>query len=74
MQPSIYFFITEATLTVLSPLTLFQNVLLDNGCCLLEQTNRFIRVWCLSHMRAAKAQASLLVRAGSPEPSHLAFA
>ena len=74
MQPTIYFFITEATLTVLSPLTVFQNVLLDKGCCLQEQTNQLIRVWYISHFRAAKAQASLRICTGSSEPSHLAFA
>ena len=30
------------------------------------------RIWCLSHMRAAKVQASLRIRAVSPDPSLLA--
>ena len=32
-----------------------------------------MRLWYLSHRRAAKAQASLRVRAVSPDPSLLAY-
>ena len=35
-------------------------------------TDRVKRIWYLSHMRAAKVQASLRIRAVSPEPSLLA--
>ena len=35
-------------------------------------TDRVKRIWFLSHMRAAKVQASLRIRAVSPEPSLLA--
>ena len=52
-------------------------------CCTLPQLNTFPqlplhdmdrvkRIWYLSHMRAAKVQASLRIRAVSPEPSLLA--
>ena len=34
--------------------------------------NRVKRIWYLSHVRAAKVQASLRMRAVSPEPSLLA--
>ena len=34
--------------------------------------DRVKRIWYLSHMRAAKVQASLRIRAVSPEPSLLA--
>ena len=34
--------------------------------------DRVKQIWCLSHMRAAKVQASLRVRAVSPEPPLLA--
>ena len=34
--------------------------------------DRVKRIWCLSSMRAAKVQASLRIRAVSPEPSLLA--
>ena len=34
--------------------------------------DRVKRIWYLSHMRAAKVQASLCIRAVSPEPSLLA--
>ena len=34
--------------------------------------DRVKRIWSLSHMRAAKVQASLRIRAVSPEPSLLA--
>ena len=34
--------------------------------------DRVKRIWCLSPMRAAKVQASLRIRAVSPEPSLLA--
>ena len=34
--------------------------------------DRVKRIWCLSHMRAAKVQASLRIRAVSPEPPLLA--
>ena len=34
--------------------------------------DRVKRIWYLSHMRAAKVQASLHIRAVSPEPSLLA--
>ena len=36
------------------------------------QLNRVKRIWYLSHMRAKKVQASLRIRAVSPEPSLLA--
>ena len=36
------------------------------------QMDRVKRIWYLSHMRAAKVQASLRIRAVSPEPSLLA--
>ena len=36
--------------------------------------DRVKRIWYLSHMRAAKVQASLRIRAVSPEPSLLAQA
>ena len=35
--------------------------------------DRVKRIWYLSHMRAAKVQASLRIRAVSPEPSLLAY-
>ena len=35
--------------------------------------DRVKRIWYLSHMRAAKVQVSLRVRAVSPEPSLLAY-
>ena len=38
----------------------------------LLQLDRVKRIWCLSPMRAAKVQASLRIRAVSPEPSLLA--
>ena len=37
-----------------------------------KHTNRVKRIWYLSHMRAAKVQASLRIRAVSPEPPLLA--
>ena len=37
-----------------------------------DKMDRVKRIWCLSHMRAAKVQASLRIRAVSPEPSLLA--
>ena len=37
-----------------------------------RQLDRVKRIWYLSHMRAAKVQASLRIRAVSPEPSLLA--
>ena len=37
-----------------------------------EYMGRVKRIWYLSHMRAAKAQASLRIRAVSPEPPLLA--
>ena len=37
-----------------------------------EQLGRVKRIWCLSPMRAAKVQASLRIRAVSPEPPLLA--
>ena len=40
---------------------------------LLEQLGRAKRIWYLSPMRAAKVQASLRIRAVSPEPSLLAY-
>ena len=36
------------------------------------EVDRVKRIWYLSHMRAAKVQASLRIRAVSPEPSLLA--
>ena len=51
---------------------------LENGChgCTLrvdlDQLDRVKRIWYLSPMRAAKVQASLRIRAVSPEPSLLA--
>ena len=38
----------------------------------LSYMDRVKRIWCLSHMRAAKVQASLRIRAVSPEPPLLA--
>ena len=38
----------------------------------LDQMDRVKRIWYLSPMRAAKVQASLRIRAVSPEPSLLA--
>ena len=35
--------------------------------------DRVKRIWYLSHMRAAKVQASLRIRAVSPEPPLLAY-
>ena len=40
------------------------------GCYYLDRVKR---IWYLSLMRAAKVQASLRIRAGSPEPSLLAY-
>ena len=40
-----------------------------NACFHLDRVKR---IWYLSHMRAAKVQASLRIRAVSPEPSLLA--
>ena len=37
-----------------------------------QHMGRVKRIWCLSPMRAAKVQASLRIRAVSPEPSLLA--
>ena len=37
-----------------------------------DHLDRVKRIWYLSHMRAAKVQASLRIRAVSPEPSLLA--
>ena len=37
-----------------------------------DHLGRFQRIWCLSPMRAAKVQASLRIRAVSPEPLLLA--
>ena len=39
----------------------------------LQYMDRVKRIWYLSHMRAAKVQASLRIRAVSPEPSLLAY-
>ena len=39
----------------------------------IKQLDRVKRIWCLSPMRAAKVQASLRIRAVSPEPSLLAY-
>ena len=38
----------------------------------MQYMDRVKRIWYLSHMRAAKVQASLRIRAVSPEPSLLA--
>ena len=38
----------------------------------ISQMDRVKRIWYLSHMRAAKVQASLRIRAVSPEPPLLA--
>ena len=43
-----------------------------NGICFQMHMDRVKRIWYLSHMRAAKVQASLRIRAVSPEPSLLA--
>ena len=44
-----------------------------NKCCtLIYNMDRVKRIWYLSPMRAAKVQASLRIRAVSPEPSLLA--
>ena len=40
--------------------------------CILDDVDRVKRIWYLSPMRAAKVQASLRIRAVSPEPSLLA--
>ena len=40
--------------------------------CKQDYTDRVKRIWYLSHMRAAKVQASLRIRAVSPEPPLLA--
>ena len=40
--------------------------------CRLQKLDRVKRIWYLSPMRAAKVQASLRIRAVSPEPSLLA--
>ena len=42
------------------------------GMCHNDQMDRVKRIWYLSPMRAAKVQASLHIRAVSPEPSLLA--
>ena len=34
-----------------------------------KQMSQLMRLWYLSHRRKAKAQASLRIRTGSPEPS-----
>ena len=39
------------------------------SCDLQWYMSQFMRLWCLSHRRPAKAQASLRIRAVSPEPS-----
>ena len=48
----------------------FQSALINSYQNL--QLDRVKRIWCLSPMRAAKVQASLRIRAVSPEPSLLA--
>ena len=45
---------------------------LDVGVCENEKMDCVKRIWYLSPMRAAKVQASLRIRAVSPEPSLLA--
>ena len=53
----------------------FQGLILPNSLTTvseLVQLGRVKRIWYLSPMRAAKVQASLRVRAVSPEPSLLA--
>ena len=40
--------------------------------CVCLHLGRVKRIWCLSPMRAAKVQASLRIRAVSPEPQLLA--
>ena len=54
------------------PLRLLSIVLRDVSSCGLNQMGRAKRIWYLSHMRAAKVQASLRIRAVSPEPPLLA--
>ena len=47
-------------------------VCLSENLWYLQYMGRVRRIWYLSHMRAAKVQASLLIRAVSPEPPLLA--
>ena len=51
---------------------LFNYLLKRDRLRLKEQLDRVKRIWYLSPMRAAKVQASLRIRAVSPEPSLLA--
>ena len=51
---------------------IFYYVMLHATLCLSFDMDRVKRIWYLSPMRAAKVQASLRIRAVSPEPSLLA--
>ena len=70
-----FFFCFFLSLIMKDPLWLFvQNCSHDlfSECCVSDNLDRVKRIWYLSPMRAAKVQASLRIRAVSPEPSLLA--
>ena len=64
----IYFFFFEIQISTVQYCLKLQSIIY----CIVNQMGRVKQIWCLSPMRAAKVQASLRIRAVSPEPPLLA--